>query len=180
MLCPVCKIRTATIHIIDLASSNKPFRICKDCQDDINHIELYCEDLKTLKDKFSSNKSNHQSNLKYLSIFKNDASIKKLLMNEDITCPDCGIKPQDFFSKGYLGCEKDYELFRTIISQILTTLNGTSQHIGKKYYKNPKDKVKLRINTLEYNLQKAIEEERYELAGEMTKEIKSLKESNAN
>ncbi|PCJ59497.1 MAG: hypothetical protein COA79_10650 [Planctomycetota bacterium] len=180
MICPVCKIRTATIHIIDIDSSQKPLRICKECQEDINHVELFCEDLEVLKEKFTSNKSNHQNNLKYLSIFKNDDSIKKLLLNEETKCSNCGSSPNDFFSKGYLGCEEDYDLFRSVINQILMTLNGTAQHIGKKYYKNPKEKVISRINTLEYNLQKAIEEERYELAGEMTKEIQSLKDSNEN
>lgn len=91
------------------------------------------------------------------------------------TCPKCGRSYQDFRNTGKLGCGECYETFISPITTTIKQIHGTIEHTGKiPSHCADELKRKKRYEALKKELSKAVNEEDYETAAKIHKELKGL------
>ena len=131
----------------------------------------------------------------FLGDFFNDYAESALLPSmhsEEIRCKNCGLTYNDFIKTGLFGCSNCYETFKNPINSLLKNLHGTSKHIGRKAIlsnntieKNYKQKEEKKSkpsdkeDELRRELDKAVNEERYEDAAKIKAEIDKLKKKDS-
>lgn len=94
---------------------------------------------------------------------------------EGIICPDCGYTQSDFRKTGRLGCEKCYEVFSALLSQVLDEFQKSSQHRGKVPSRRIQDAAQdQHLADLEKQLAEAIKKEHFEEAAWIRDQIRSL------
>ena len=94
---------------------------------------------------------------------------------EDRRCPSCGKTYYDFQKTGRLGCGECYKAFEPQVSQALQKVQKGTSHTGKIPSKSSGEILKKRqLSDLKKQLAKAVEEENYEQAAKLHKEIKGL------
>ncbi len=91
------------------------------------------------------------------------------------TCPMCGITFSEFRKGGRLGCAYDYVVFEEDLEPLLINIHGAQKHVGKV----PKNlggtpKRHFQLKRLRSALQRAVEAENYEEAGELRDKIKAV------
>ena len=91
----------------------------------------------------------------------------------DILCPSCSSSFVDFRKNHYLGCEDCYSTFRNRAEDFI---NSNKEMDNKIEFRTPqKTKEDVEIEKLTSQLNKAIQEERYEDASDINKKIKAIK-----
>lgn len=177
MICPICKMREASFHITDAGKKQKALHICEECKKGITFSHLLCEDIDKLNQQHTqSSKINDSKPFLLTNSPKDEATIQKL-KTDFATCLKCGNSLINILTKGILGCENDYIIYRELAEKILLESQGSALHKGKQYFHSENEKQASRLSALEFNLKKAIENENYELASEITKEINTFKKS---
>jgi len=91
------------------------------------------------------------------------------------TCSVCGFSLEDLKKVGRLGCPQCYEAFRPEVVGMLATMHRDVKHVGKR----PEGLFELKkkqedLKTARKELQKAIDEEDFELAAKLRDSIKEL------
>ena len=95
-----------------------------------------------------------------------------------MVCDECGYTPREFKKTGRLGCESCYATFANLLSPALAGMHKGERHKGKVPARAVERKTyEDRLNSLEGDLQLAIEEEHYEDAARVRDEILDLKKS---
>ena len=118
----------------------------------------------------------------------NGYSIADLLMNPEaeeegaeetaLNCPECGYTQREFKKTGRLGCPSCYEAFHGLVKPALAGMHKGEAHKGKVPVRAIKrQSFAERLETLEEELQQAIESERYEDAARHRDAILELKKS---
>lgn len=97
-----------------------------------------------------------------------------------LSCPECGCTQREFKKTGRVGCAVCYETFDALVAPALVNMHKGDVHRGKV----PKRALERksftdRLDTLEAELQEAVESERYEDAARMRDEIIELKKSSS-
>ena len=175
MICSICKIRTATFHLTDAGKKHKSLDLCEECKKNFSFAHLLCEDIDKLKEPFIHETNSNASNpLMLINIPRDESEIQQLI-TEHSTCNKCGNSVNNILTKGIFGCENDFAVYRTIVEKLLLETQGSALHKGKQYFHSEGEQQASRISTLEFNLKKAIENENYEDAGKITKEINTIK-----
>ncbi len=82
----------------------------------------------------------------------------------------------DFRKEGLLGCPNDYEAFGDQIKAVIESAQSQNDtHKGKVPKSAPeKTKKQVEINKLQQELDKAVKEEKYELAAELRDKLAKL------
>ena len=95
-----------------------------------------------------------------------------------LVCDECGYTQREFKKTGRLGCESCYATFANLLSPALAGMHKGERHKGKVPARAVERKTyEDRLNSLEGDLQLAIEEEHYEDAARVCDEILDLKKS---
>ncbi len=107
--------------------------------------------------------------------------------NEPLKCNTCGLTYDDFTHTGKFGCSDCYNAFERKLDSILKNLHGSNRYVGRRLKENKSENVKVNIKNIENqekeetklekmkrNLNKAIQEERYEDAAKIRDEIKKI------
>jgi protein arginine kinase activator len=95
-----------------------------------------------------------------------------------LVCDECGYTQREFKKTGRLGCESCYATFANLLSSALAGMHKGERHTGKVPARAVERKTyEDRLNSLEGDLQLAIEEEHYEDAARVRDEILDLKKS---
>ena len=93
------------------------------------------------------------------------------------SCPVCGFTQTDFKKTGRLGCAHCYETFETGLDTLLKAMHKGLTHTGKipsRLYRSLQ--IDNQKKNLQRDLQKAVEEERYESAAEIRDQLRKLEE----
>lgn len=94
---------------------------------------------------------------------------------EDRRCQNCGRNYYDFQKSGRLGCSECYTAFESPVRSTLKQMQKSSTHTGKIPSKQSAGLMKKRkLTDLKAQLAIAVEQEDYESAAKLHKEIKSL------
>jgi protein arginine kinase activator len=98
---------------------------------------------------------------------KLDIMEQEITRGEETRCPCCGLSLNDIKSSGRFGCKTCYDTFTDQIESLIPNLQaGARTHVGKK----PKNN----IPSLKKEMQRAVEDERYEDAARIRDQIKEL------
>lgn len=94
---------------------------------------------------------------------------------ESLRCPACGFTLANFKKTGRLGCGACYETFEGGLKSLLKAMHKGERHVGKVPGKAvaAKDFTE-EIKTLEEDLRRAIQEERYENAAMIRDKIRAV------
>ena len=95
-----------------------------------------------------------------------------------LVCPECGCTQREFKKTGRLGCPRCYETFSTLVAPALASMHRGEMHKGKFPARAAQRKTYLdRLGSLESDLKRAVDSERYEDAAKVRDEIIELKKS---
>lgn len=92
-------------------------------------------------------------------------------------CKECGISFAEFRSTGRVGCPEDYVFFRKGLNPILERIHGSIRHRGKVPPQAGEKSVRQReLMKLSDELERAVREEKYEVAAKIRDQLHELRE----
>lgn len=157
MLCDACHKNIATVHLTEIVDDKiVEMHICQSC------AQNKAEELKE-----------HLSIPGFLGglISPEREGRKKTTLK----CPSCNLTYEEFKTKGKLGCERCYFVFKQQLLPLLKKIHSSLRHTGKAPVSiNQKVIVESRIEDLRKRLERAIQLEEYEDAAKLRDEIKKL------
>ena len=158
MICSICQINEATIHILRIEKDYiVKIHICEECLS------------KGYMDRAEFIQSDIVGDIFFVGDTKN------------IICPHCNTTYKEFESTELLGCPHCAITFEEKLKDIVESKQGKDlQHIGKtpikaKQHFEKRDIVEMKIFNLEKRLKSAITNEEYEKAAKIRDRIKELK-----
>ena len=152
MLCHLCQKNEATVHFTEIVEDKmQKVDLCEACSKDKGLAE------------------NTGSTLA-------DLLLGLATSSHEVKCPGCGLTQADFKKSGRLGCAQCYQAFAEGLESLLKSMHKGIKHVGKvpvaaKQARESGDRLK----TLERQMRKAIEEERFEQAAVLRDEINQLR-----
>lgn len=182
MLCQNCRKNEANIRYTQIINGVKTeIALCSSCAKKTGMDGLEIPDFPI---NFHS----------FLGDFFNDYAENSLLPSlhgTTVKCKKCGTTYDDFIDNGMFGCSDCYDTFGAPIDSLLKNLHGTAKHIGRGSQsivdsinnipnkKNVRNKSSEKSD-LQKELEKAINEERYEDAARIRDELKLKDQKNDN
>lgn len=92
-----------------------------------------------------------------------------------LTCPQCGMSYGEFRKLGLLGCAECAKAFRDALDAPLRSIHGGTQHAGRiPGGAHNGTSIRVNIDRLRRELEKAIDEEEYEQAAKFRDAIRAL------
>ncbi len=157
MLCDRCKKNEATFHkTVVINGDSFETHLCSDCVDMTDWGDW---------DSWDAD---------FMPVFENFEHFNFLDYNEK-RCPTCKSTFKDFLRRGKLGCKDCYDTFEMEIRDMLENMESPIDiDLGIENVSPSK------LSLLQEKLNKAVEEERYEDAGEIKKQIDELKKKEEN
>lgn len=89
-------------------------------------------------------------------------------------CPMCGWSLEELQASGRLGCPHDWVEFCDELEDVLITLHGANQHVGKHPKSNQDTDLRTELIRLRRDMQQAVELEDYERASEIRDRIRDI------
>lgn len=106
-----------------------------------------------------------------------DSMMQSAPQQEVRKCPVCGHTWGDFRRTGKFGCGACYGAFRSQAAETLRQIHSTTKHTGKIPSKSGETvKKKREYENLKARLQAAVQNEDYETAAKLHKQIRAIKE----
>lgn len=102
-------------------------------------------------------------------------------LQEDLSCPNCGLSFEQFARQGRFACGECYKSFRPRLEAIMRKIHGSSLHRGQAPLQESGDKETAPVipvkeeARLEAELQKAVENEEFERAAEIRDKLKMIR-----
>ena len=177
MLCKKCGKEEATVPVIKIVGGEfTVMHLCDKCAQEVTgEMKKEMESLfPSFPDLFSKIFSDFPSF--HTEFFAPLEEKVKLPEVEEIKCPRCGLRYNDFRRTFQIGCGQCYETFKESLEPMLRRIHGSIIHKGKVPSKvsvkvaTPKDEIK----ELKKKLQEAIKKEEYEEAAHLRDEIRAL------
>ncbi|MFH1394730.1 MAG: UvrB/UvrC motif-containing protein [Candidatus Omnitrophota bacterium] len=164
MICNICGMREATVHLTEVVN------------DKVTKLHLCEECAKAKSDEMQSHfgLADLLSGLVDFSPSMSEGQLKKDLTAK---CPVCSMSYYDFQNTGRLGCGKCYETFSDKLSELLKKIHGSDRHIGKVPYGSAKAAVNTKsIKELKDELKELVKKEEFEKAALLRDRIRDLEE----
>lgn len=160
MLCDHCKERDAVIQVTQIVDKGPvKHNLCERCASE-----------KGFETTVSSPKS---SLVEFLMPLQKALAASPAEIGR---CGGCGSTLRDFQKTGRLGCPQCYSSFETSLRDLLRRVHGNHRHVGKRY--DAPDPLapapEEGLPDLRARLQRAIENEQFELAAKLRDQIKVL------
>lgn len=158
MLCQKCKINHANVKIIrNINGEVKEYFLCSSCAEGEGMGFS-----NTLKDIIPES---------FFNILAPE-------VRSPLVCPECKLSYPEFRKNPKFGCEKCFDAFKEMLPAMIKNIHGATSHTGKI----PKRSggvilKKKKISDLRAELNKAVAEEKFELAVKLRDEIKALEGS---
>jgi protein arginine kinase activator len=159
MLCCVCKEKEATVHLTQIVGDKmQKVDLCK-----------HCAEQKGVNDPTGFSLAD------LLLGLGASQEMEQAVGGSDLKCPHCGFTQADFKKTGRFGCAGCYEVFAEGLEQLLKSMHKGTRHVGKApaARRQVRD-TQRKVNTLQEQLVKAIQEEDFEKAAELRDEIKRV------
>lgn len=160
MLCQNCGKHEATTHIKRIVNGEAAeAHLCADCAKALGYSSVFPD--------FGFNFAD------MLGSFFNEPTVGAL-SNGVVRCEKCGSTFNDIVRSGKIGCSDCYRTFYDKLLPSLERIHGRTHHEGKKANAAPEIKKVDRLGELKTELQKAVEEQKYEQAAKLRDEIKKM------
>jgi protein arginine kinase activator len=163
MLCQLCKQRTATIHLTEIANNQRnETHLCQECAQEQG---LAVKAQIPLNDLLNTL-------LAQSAAAEQEASEKP---STEHACPDCGMTLKRFAKESLLGCPQDYKEFADELTPLIEkNQNGKIHHCGKMPSRTPDmSRKEIELTALKRQLEQAVRNEDYETAAKLRDRIQS-------
>ena len=166
MQCMVCKQNTAKVHFTQIVG------------DKMQRVDL-CEECAKAKGVNDAGSFSFADLLLGISGEKDSSitttSAEAVAEVDELKCPTCGFTQADFKKNGRLGCPECYSTFADGLEGLLKTMHKGTRHVGKMpvALKQRTDSSE-RLKTLQKRLEKAVQQEDFELAANLRDEIRQI------
>ena len=177
MICDICNINEATIHVQELKNGEKKtLNICPHCasehslaEKEINGFNL-AEILYNISSQMMKNSGEVGSEP---SILNPDFSSEHVT---NLKCK-CGWDTVKFRETGRLGCPECYKTFSTLLKDALKSMHKATHHLGKhpEGSIDTNGQMATKILSLQKELETAVFKEDYEKAAELRDLINELR-----
>ena len=192
MLCHNCGENEANVKYTQIVNGEKKEMIlCEDCARKMG--------IGNFKMNIPINFSNFLGD--FFDDYKSEQLLPSFVKEKNNECNNCGELYKEFIKTGLLGCEECYDVFQNRLDPILKNLQGSVKHVGrrplnieekienkevnkdvkvesnKEEKQTKENKKENELMKLQKDLNKAIEEERYEDAAVIRDEIKKLEKN---
>ncbi|HEY8419246.1 MAG TPA: UvrB/UvrC motif-containing protein [Clostridia bacterium] len=168
MLCENCKKREGYPNVYILNGVTKVRYLCPECNSQIlkqkmgtglgsGFLDDFGDIFNDLGDIFDQ----------LFGVERNSPSVPSL------KCPRCGTTSKEFLETAFVGCARCYEVFAPIMDSVIRKCQKDTIHTGKG--PNGIAKTYINLQRLNAELKKAVQEERYEDAALIKKQIEQLK-----
>ena len=160
MLCDECGNNAAYVHMIKILNGIKTEKhLCENCA------------ASTGEACFSSGIHFSVNDLvKAMFTQETDPSLE-----EELTCPNCGMVFSDFSSSGKIGCNVCYGIFHEQLEPILRRVHGTNSHMGKVPRRaGSVIRLRMEVRGLRQDLERCVGREDYESAAKIRDSIRLL------
>ncbi|MFB6355093.1 MAG: UvrB/UvrC motif-containing protein [bacterium] len=157
MLCDQCQQAEATVQQIKITDNQITHtHLCETCADDDSAQEPETGE----------------------SVSSIVSSMFDVPDKDKVSCERCGMTFDEFQTVGRVGCARCYDTFRSRIESLVHRIHGSDQHLGKESETGGLARVSddRKLQILEKQLERAVNEEQYEKAAELRDEIQELKE----
>jgi protein arginine kinase activator len=159
MLCCVCKVNEATVHLTQIAG------------DKMQKVDL-CEACAKQK---GVNDPTGFSLADLLLGLGASQELEQAAGTADLKCPHCGFTQADFKKTGRLGCPDCYLVFGEGLEPLLKSMHKGTRHIGKAPAGRQVSQASQQdVKSLQEQLNKAIQAEDFEQAAHLRDEIKRI------
>lgn len=167
MECQECHMRPATLHFTKIINNQKAeIHICEHCAKEKGDFHP------------GSNSFSIHNLLSGLLGFEEllGQSAESPFQENDLECPECGMKYSQFVKKGKFGCARCYETFQAKLDPIFRRVHGGNTiHKGKIPKRIGSDiQARREIDELKQKLQRHIENEEFEQAAQVRDQIRAL------
>ena len=161
MKCELCEQEASVTYTKIVGDKSQKTHLCSECADEKGITNL---DNFNLSDILMSDEQN-----------STEESSTAVNLNE---CPECGFTLESLRKIGRLGCSSCYETFGSEVKSMIGKMHKGTVHKGKV----PEGMLKVleaktKLQKLQSKLDKAIEDEEYEKAGELKKELSAFQKS---
>lgn len=192
MLCQNCGENEANVKYTQIVNGEKKEMIlCENCARKMG--------IGNFKMNIPINFSNFLGD--FFDDYKSEQLLPSFVKEKNNECNNCGELYKEFIKTGLLGCEECYDVFQNRLDPILKNLQGSVKHVGrrplnieekienkevnkdvkvesnKEEKQTKENKKENELMKLQKDLNKAIEEERYEDAAVIRDEIKKLEKN---
>ena len=158
MLCQICGMADATIHLTEIVDNQMvELHICEQCAKekavDLSPPVAFNDILSGLVD-FTARQED------------DDSAVK---------CSKCGLTYEQFKKIGRLGCPDCYQSFQSSLQPLIKKVQGTTHHLGKRPSRlSGSSKLELEIKELTAKLKRHVMAEEFEEAAQVRDKIKML------
>jgi len=164
MMCDNCGQHPASFHITTVTGEERKERnLCPEC-------------MAKLKQQMPGIDLNHLTGL--LSGFLQAIKANNEASNKDepgLKCGQCGMTYSAFRKVGLLGCANCYQDFKEPLRELLGSIHGRTQHVGRVPKNVGEDlSIRFQVERLRTELKTAIAEEEYENAASLRDQIRAL------
>ena len=177
MLCQICHINEASIHIQEVLGSTKTtLHLCPECAESngINGQANGNLKLAAIAYKITAQKLG-------LETWNSDQDAPR---TPPRTCPNCGLDSDQLATNGRLGCPTCYETFDDLIAPHLARIHRGTKHTGHHPKNTPATpraepwrELADQLKRLEDDLVRAVQSEQYEDAATLRDQIRRLNEN---
>lgn len=164
MLCDNCKKNPVAVHVTQVINGEKiDMNLCQECAA-AKGVMLFNLDV----NNFSLPKL-------FGSFFQGLVPNLGEIVNDNPTCPNCGISLSQLSQQGRLGCSECYDAFEQQLEPALRRIHGHTRHVGRVPSRQGGTlKIKKQIESLKAKLKEAVQQENFEQAAELRDQIKTL------
>ena len=167
MVCNVCGVNKATVHVTEFVNNQV--------------VEVHmCDTCAAEKDQSSLGSLSLTDILSGLIQFTTPTTQDEKAPLKT-KCPGCRLSIEDIKKTGKVGCAGCYETFEHFLMPLISKVQGAKHHIGKKNIKgsqkqNKQDySLRMKLEELEAVLKKQVENEQYEEAATTRDSIKKIR-----
>lgn len=160
MLCSKCNKNEANFHYQSITNGKvSKFHLCSECAKEMGFLKE--------KEIFP----------KVPNIFADFLSLEPMFtpLKSEMVCPSCNESFDKIKKSGFLGCEKCYEHFSSLVENILSKIQPSTTHKGKLSGEEGKRIEKENeLKNLKEELKRAVIDENYEKACILRDKIKDM------
>lgn len=186
MLCDNCKENKATVEYTEIINGEKrQMHLCEECSHKLGISNLNFNMPINFSSFFGGLLNDEYNSQEFMPLFQTVKELK---------CDNCNMTYEEFTKDGKFGCEECYNTFSNKIDSLLKRLHGSNKYVGRKalntsakhdiseevVQEKKSNKNETKLEKLQKDLKKAIEEERYEDAAKLRDEIKKVQGGNNN
>ena len=178
MICDICNINEATIHVQEIKEGKKKtLNICPHCASEHSLAE---------KEINGFNLAEILYNISSQMMKDNGEGGNPSILNPDFASDDvahlkcsCGWDTVKFRETGRLGCPKCYQTFAALLRDALKSMHKGTFHMGKQpgTVIDTNGQIATKILSLQKELEVAVQKEDYEKAAELRDLINSLRDN---